>query len=39
LCTGKFRLSDGVDYALKVLQKDVRFDYQREDNNPVIYIK
>lgn len=39
LCTGKFRLSDGVDYALRILQKDVVFSYEREDSSPVIYIK
>ncbi|MDR1224967.1 MAG: FecR domain-containing protein [Tannerella sp.] len=39
LCTGKFRLSDGVDYALRILQKNVLFNYEREENSPVIYIK
>ena len=39
LCTGKFRLSDGVDYALRILQKDVLFTYEREENSPIIYIK
>lgn len=37
--TGKFRQSDGVDYALRVLQKDIRFTYQRDDENRIIYIK
>lgn len=36
--TGKFRQSDGIDYALKVLQKDVSFKYTRNENNDVIYI-
>ena len=37
--TGKFRQTDGVEYALRVLQKDIRFTYQRDDDNHVIYIK
>lgn len=37
--TGKFRQSDGVDYALRVLQKDIRFSYRRDDENQIIYIK
>lgn len=30
-CTGKFRQTDGIEYALRVLQKDVRFNYLRDD--------
>lgn len=37
--TGKFRQSDGVDYALRVLQKDIRFTYRRDDENHIIYIE
>lgn len=37
--TGKFRISDGLDYALRVLQNDVSFIYERDKNNDVIYIK
>jgi ferric-dicitrate binding protein FerR (iron transport regulator) len=37
--TGKFRHTDGVDYALRVLQRDVRFRYERDDEQQVIYIK
>lgn len=37
--TGKFRIADGLDYALKVLQNDVAFTYYRDKNNDVIYIK
>lgn len=37
--TGKFRISDGLDYALRVLQRDVNFTFQRDKNNDVIYIK
>lgn len=39
LYTGKFRQTDGVDYALRVLQKDIRFSYQRDDDKNIIYIK
>ena len=38
ILTGKFRQSDGIDYALKVLQKDVYFNFKRSENNDVIYI-
>jgi len=37
--TGKFRQTDGIDYALRVLQKDFRFNYKRDDDNQVIYIE
>ena len=37
--TGKFRQTDGVDYALRVLQKDIKFSYQRDDENQMIYIE
>lgn len=37
--TGKFRISDGLDYALRVLQNDVAFTYRRDKENDVIYIK
>lgn len=30
-CTGKFRQTDGIEYALRVLQKDVKFKYLRND--------
>ncbi|MDR1371280.1 MAG: FecR family protein [Dysgonamonadaceae bacterium] len=36
--TGKFSYSDGVDYALKVLQRTIRFNYKRDDNQRIIYI-
>lgn len=39
ILTGKFRISDGLDYALRVLQKDVAFTYRRDKDNDVIYIK
>ncbi|MDY5237085.1 FecR family protein [Bacteroides helcogenes] len=37
--TGKFRQADGIDYALRVLQRDIRFTYTRDDENRIIYIK
>lgn len=37
--TGKFRQSDGIDYALRVLQKSIHFNYVRDDNTGKIYIK
>jgi len=37
--TGKFRYTDGVDYALRVLQRDIRFKYVRDDERQLIYIE
>ena len=37
--TGKFRQTDGIDFALRVLQKDIKFTYQRDDENQIIYIE
>ncbi len=37
--TGKFRQEDGVDYALRVLQKDIGFKYHRDDEKKIITIK
>ena len=37
--TGKFRQTDGIDYALRLLQKDIKFTYQRDDENQIIYIE
>ncbi|MBP1613709.1 MAG: anti-sigma factor [Bacteroidetes bacterium] len=39
ILTGKFRVSDGVEYALKVLQKDVKFRYKRHADSNIIYIR
>lgn len=36
--TGKFRLTDGLEYALQVLQRDVKFTYTRDDDNNTITI-
>jgi ferric-dicitrate binding protein FerR (iron transport regulator) len=37
--SGKFRISDGVDNALRVLQKNVAYTFVRNDNDSEIYIK
>lgn len=37
--TGKFRQSDGVLYALRLLQKDIKFTFTRDEENQIIYIK
>ena len=37
--TGKFRHADGIDYALRVLQRDFRFRFERDEENNTIYIK
>ena len=37
--TGKFRQSDGIDYALRVLQRSINFTYERDNEDHVIYIK
>ena len=36
--TGKFRQSDGIDYALRVLQKSIHFTYERDNEDQTIYI-
>lgn len=35
---GKLRISDGIDHALRVLQKDFHFTYKREEDTNIIYI-
>lgn len=37
--TGKFRHSDGINYALGILKKNVPFIYYRDDEKQIIYIK
>jgi ferric-dicitrate binding protein FerR (iron transport regulator) len=37
--TGKFRIADGISYALKVLQKDIDFEFEKDPDNSIIYIK
>lgn len=38
-CTGKFRLSDGINYALDVLRKSVNFSYEKDITDSLIVIK
>lgn len=35
---GKFRINDGVDHALRVLQKDFHFSYKYKEDANIIYI-
>ena len=37
--SGKFRISDGIDNLLLVLQKDVYFDFERSEDGNTIYIR
>lgn len=37
--SGKFRISDGIDNALRVLQREARYTFTRNSDNSVIYIK
>ncbi len=36
--TGKFRQSDGIDYALRVLQHSIHFNFKRNKETETIYI-
>lgn len=38
-CSGKFRISDGVDNALRILQRNAKYSIERNEDNSVIYIK
>ena len=37
--TGKFRQADGVDYALRVLQNDINFKFEKDNDKQIIYIR
>lgn len=39
VCTGKFRMSDGIDFILRVLQRNARFTFTRDEERSVIYIQ
>lgn len=39
ICNGKFRISDGIDNALRILQKDAKYTFERDTEGSVIYIK
>lgn len=36
--TGSFRQTDGVDYALRVLQNDISFSYKKDNETQIIHI-
>lgn len=38
-CSGKFRMADGVDFVLHVLQRNAHFKFSRSGDNTIIYIK
>ena len=37
--SGKFRISDGVDNALRILQKEGNYTFERSEDDSIIYIK
>lgn len=37
--SGKFRFSDGIDNALRILQKDAGYTYEKNNDGTVIYIR
>ena len=39
ICSGKFRISDGIDNAFRILQKDAKYSFERNNDESVIYIK
>lgn len=38
-CSGKFRTSDGLDNALRILQKNAKYTFERNEENTIVYIK
>lgn len=38
VCSGKFRISDGIDMALRILQKDAKYTFERDEDS-TIYIR
>jgi ferric-dicitrate binding protein FerR (iron transport regulator) len=39
VCSGKFRISDGIDMALRILQKDAKYTFERDGEDSTIYIR
>lgn len=39
ICSGKFRVSDGLDNALRILQRDAKYTFERNEDNTIVYIK
>lgn len=38
-CSGKFRISDGLDNALRILQRNAKYTFKRNEDNTIVYIK
>lgn len=38
-CSGKFRIADGLDNALRILQRNGKYRFERNDDNTIVYIK
>lgn len=38
-CSGKFRISDGLDNALRILQRNGKYTFERNEDNSIVYIK
>lgn len=38
-CSGKFRVADGLDNALRILQRDAKYTFERNEENTAVYIK
>ncbi|MGM9779840.1 MAG: FecR family protein, partial [Prevotella sp.] len=36
-CSGKFRISDGLDNALRILQKNAKYTFERNEENTIVY--
>lgn len=39
VCSGKFRISDGIDKALSILQRDAGYTFERNKDESVVYIR
>lgn len=38
-CSGKFRIADGLDNALRILQRNANYTFERNEDNTIVYIK
>ena len=38
-CSGKFRIADGLDNALRILQRNAKYTFERNEDNTIVYIK
>mgnify|MGYP002559861673 CR=1 FL=1 len=39
VCSGKFRVSDGLDNALRILQRDAKYTFEKDKDDSIVYIK